>query len=79
MDDQLNCLNKDWLDKWKGVPILREATAATTRQGSEIQVLDHNMALQIVDLAGKDSTVAIASIDDPMYNFYPMKDISDGE
>ena len=79
MDDQLNCLNKDWLGKWKGVPILREATAATTRQGSEIQVLDHNMALQIVDLAGKDSTVAIASIADPMYYFYPMKDISDGE
>ena len=76
MDDQLNWLNKDWLDKWKGVPILREATAATTRQGSEIQVLDHNMALQIVDLAGKDSTVAI---DDPMYYFYAMKDISDGE
>ena len=62
MDDQLNWLNKDWLDKWKGVPILREATAATTRQGSEIQVLDHNMALQIVDLAGKDSTVAIAQL-----------------
>ena len=79
MDDQLNWLNKDWLDKWKGVPILREATAATTRQGSEIQVLDHNMALQIVDLFGKDSTVAIASIDDPMYYFYAMKDISDGE
>ena len=37
------------------------------------------MALQIVDLAGKDSTVAIASIDDPMYYFYRMKDISDGE
>ena len=37
------------------------------------------MALQIVDLAGKDSTVAIASIADPMYYFYPMKDISDGE
>lgn len=79
MDDQLNCLNKDWLDKWKGVPILREATAATTRQASQIQVLDHNMALQIVDLAGKDSTVAIASIDDPMYYLYPIKDISDGE
>ena len=59
IDDELNCLNKDWLDKWKGVPILREATAATTRQGSEIQVLDHNLALQIVDLAGKDSTVAL--------------------
>ena len=79
MDDQLNWLNKDWLDKWNGFPILREATAATTRQGLEIQVLDHNMALQIVDLFGKDSTVAIASIDDPMYYFYAMKDISDGE
>ena len=79
MDDQLNWLNKDWLDNWNGFPILREATAATTRQGLEIQVLDHNMALQIVDLFGKDSTVAIASIDDPMYYFYAMKDISDGE
>ena len=32
MDDELNCLNKDWLDEWKEVSILREATAATTRQ-----------------------------------------------
>ena len=59
MNDQLNWLNKDWLDNWNGFPILREATAATTRQGSEIQVLDHNLALQILDLAGKDSTVAL--------------------
>lgn len=32
MDDELNCLIKDWFDEWKEVPILREATAATTRQ-----------------------------------------------
>ena len=62
MDDQLNWLNKDWLDKWKGVPILREATAATTRQGSEIQVLDHNLALQIVDLQSRTKLLE---------NFYP--------
>jgi len=37
------------------------------------------MALQIADLAGKDSSVAIATIDDPMYYFYSIKDISDGE
>ena len=78
MDDELNCLNKDWLDEWKEVSILREATAATTRQESEILVLDHDTALHIADLAGKDSTVAIAAIDDPMYDFYLMKVTSDG-
>lgn len=78
LEDQPNCLNKDWLDEWKEVSVPREAAPATTRQDTEIPVLDQDTASHIADLAVKGSTVAIAAVDDPVYDFYLLQVTSDG-
>ena len=67
LEDQPNCLNKDWLDEWKEVSVPWEAVPATTRQDTEIPVLDQDTASHIADLAVKGSTVAIAAVNDPVY------------
>ena len=66
------------MDDWKDVSVVQEATAATTRQESEIPILDHDTASHIADLATQGSTVAIAALDDPVYDFYLLKVTSDG-
>lgn len=78
MDDEDNCLNKEWLDDWKEVDILRESSVATTRQTTETLALDHDTAAHIADLAAKGSTVAIAAYEDQDYDFYLLKVTSEG-
>ena len=78
MDDEPNCLYKAWIDDWKEESVVREATPATTRQESAIPILDHDTASHIADLATQGSTVAIAALDDPMYDFFLLKVTSHG-
>ena len=78
MNDEENCTNKAWLDKWKPVELTREGDVATTRQATEAPILDHDTASYIADLASKGSTVAIAAEDDPVYDFYLLQVTSDG-
>lgn len=67
-----------WLDEWKQVELASEGDVATTRQAGEAPVLDQDTASYIADLANKDSTVATAAEEDPVYDFYLLKVTSDG-
>ncbi|KAK3749031.1 hypothetical protein QZH41_006224 [Actinostola sp. cb2023] len=78
MDDEESCSNKAWLDEWKEVNIPREGATATTRQTTETSAVDHDTASHIADLAAQGSTVAIAAIEDPVYDFYLLKVTSEG-
>ena len=78
VNDEEKCTNKAWLDEWKQVELAREGDVATTRQAAETPVLDQDTASYIADLANKSSTVAIAAEDDPVYDFYLLKIISEG-
>ena len=78
MDDEPNCLYKAWIDDWREESVVGEATPTTTRQESEIPILDHDTAWHIADLATQGSTVAIAALDDPMYDFFLLKVTSHG-
>ena len=69
MDDQPDCLYEAWINDWKEESVVREAIAATTRQESEIPILDKDTASHIADLATQGSTVAIAALDDPGTTF----------
>ncbi|XP_022780703.1 vicilin-like seed storage protein At2g18540 [Stylophora pistillata] len=73
-----NCSNKEWLDEWKTINILRDGSVATTRQANEEPILDHDTAVHLAELAVKGSTVAIAADEDPMYDFYLLQVTSDG-
>jgi len=66
------------MDEWQEINIARDGSVATTRQNREENALDHDTAVHIADLATKESTVAIAADDDPVYDFYLLKVTSDG-
>ena len=77
--EEENCSNKEWLDDWQEVKLERESSVATTRQAvreTEATLLD--TVVRVADLATKDSVVAIAAADDPVYDYYLMKVTSDG-
>ena len=76
--EEEKCTNKAWMDEWKQVEVCREGSVATTRQSTEIPILDHDSASHIADLAVKGSTAAIAAADDPVYDFYLLKVTSHG-
>lgn len=67
------------MDDWKEFSISREGSVATTRQATEEPILHHDAAVHLTDLAAKGSTVSIVGEDDPVYDFYLLKVMSDGE
>ena len=53
--------------------------AATIKSAESVyEYLVHDTAAHIADLAVKGSTVAIAAVDDPMYDFFLLKVTSEG-
>lgn len=78
VNEEEECTNKVWLDEWKQVELARGGDVATTKQAGEAPVLDQDTASYIADLSNKDSTVAIAAEEDPVYDFYLLKVTSDG-
>ena len=70
--------NKALLDEWKQVELAKEGDVATTRQAAEAPVLDQDTASYIADLTNKNSTVAIAAEEDPVYDLYLLKVTSGG-
>lgn len=68
VNEEEECTNKVWLDEWKQVELARGGDVATTKQAGEAPVLDQDTASYIADLANKDSTVAIAAEEDPVYD-----------
>ena len=74
VEDEETCVNKAWMDNWKEVSICRDGSVSTTKQATETPALYHDTAAHIADLAVKGSTVAIAASDDPMYDFFLLKD-----
>ena len=78
VEDEEQCLSKEWMDAWKEVDITREGSTATTRHSSNVSALDHDTAVHIADLAADGSTVAVAAFEDPVYDFYLLKVTSKG-
>lgn len=78
MDDEEKCLNKEWLGNWKGVNIEREPYTTTTRQTTDTTAVDKDTACHIADLATRESTVAIAAYEGPVYDFYLLQVTSEG-
>ena len=51
---------------------------AAARQAAETPILVQDTAAHIADLAVKGSTVAMASDEDPRYDFFLLKGTSEG-
>ena len=66
-----SCINKAWLDDWKKMSICRDGSVAAARQAAETPILVQDTAAHIADLPVKGSTVAMASDEDPRYDFFP--------
>ena len=64
--------------EWKQVELAKEGAVTTTRKVAEAPVLDQDTASYLADLTNKDSTVAIAAEEDPVYDLYLLKVTSDG-
>ena len=73
-----SCINKAWLDDWKKMSICRDGSVAAARQAAKTPILVQDTAAHIADLAVKGSTVAMASDEDPRYDFFLLKGTSEG-
>lgn len=71
-----DCKNQQCVEQWKETQIEREGSAALTRSTEDAGDIEHSVNL--AELAGKGSVVAIAADDDRHYDYYLLKVISDG-
>ena len=72
-----DCQNKELVDGLQEIMLQQEASAATTWTESEIPMAEP-VHLQVADLVGQDSIIAIAADDDDSYDYYLLKVTSEG-
>ena len=75
-EDYSECENQQWVEQWREVQLQREPSAAQTRSTEDAGDIEHS--INLAELAGEGSVVAVAADEDMDYEYYLLKVISNG-